>query len=223
MNLIQNLRYLALKKLKAQIILTQEIYLIDAKGRKHDRSFKVSDSLTGNFLQLIYVGLSEINTVDYLNSTFHGINSNSKIFDTTGASQLINIDTGLKGNIPFNCHPGSNTSLYGLVWGTGSTPPTPIDTSLETLITTGNGAGQLSYQQGISTQCPTVVGANTSFVQSRLAINTSGADVTVNETGIYLREPSNAFSFMIYRDLTGGKTVPNTETLATNVTWQVAT
>jgi len=107
-----------------------------------------------------------------------------------------------------------NSDAFGIVVGTGTTPPTVSDYSMETKITHGTGAGQLSYAAETVPTAPTTSGTKRYFEHQRQFTNNSGAQITVNEIGIIGRQFSAAYYFLICRDvLASGVDVPNTKVL----------
>jgi hypothetical protein len=113
-----------------------------------------------------------------------------------------------------------NTSAYGIVVGTGTTPPTNSDYALATIIAHGVGAGQLNYGASSYTGAD-VVGSNVDFILTRTFYNGSGANITVNEIGIYAESMSTAGvaeAFCVIRDVITAVTVANTQTLTVQYT-----
>jgi hypothetical protein len=104
---------------------------------------------------------------------------------------------------------GANDSTYGIVVGTGTATPTPMDYKLGSQIANGTGSGQLVYgshtvsptpaTSGIAggTSTPTsglltISGNTTSFQISRLFTNSSGNAITVSEVGIIVEATLNS-------------------------------
>jgi len=72
---------------------------------------------------------------------------------------------------------------YGIVVGTGTTPPTPDDYTLESKIPHGTGAGQLSYgETGVS--AVSAKDNNIYLYIDRTFTNLSGADIDISEVGL---------------------------------------
>lgn len=213
-NFIEKLKFALLKNLHSSVIITHETFLLDEKGRKYNKHFKISESLTGNFLQLLYVNFCNGDTVNFQVSSFNGGNN-------TNVLGIAN--TQVSGNGSARISAATAIYNYGIVFGSGTNAATPQDYKLQTIITQGNGAGQLNFQAQTSIQAPIAVGANTSFVLQRIATNNSGAPVTVTEQGIYVQINSSASqTICIYRDL-DTQIVPTTQGLQCNITWQVTT
>jgi len=84
----------------------------------------------------------------------------------------------------FSVFAADNNDAYGIVVGSGTTPPTSSDYKLETKIAHGVGAGQLDYGAH-SLTVAAVVGSNVDLVISRTLYNGSGATVTIKEIGVY--------------------------------------
>ena len=118
------------------------------------------------------------------------------------------------------CNSGDNDDNFGIVIGTGVTPPENDDYALETQIAHGTGAGQLDYGAHNWT-ATAIVGANVDLVVSRSFYNGSGSTVTVNEIGIYVKSYSAAtpYYFCVVRDvLAAGVDVLDTQTLTVQYT-----
>lgn len=95
-------------------------------------------------------------------------------FGTWPAGELLTIDAPI------------HTSTHGIVVGTGDTAETNIDHKLETQLTEGTGAGQITYGvQVIGTAG--VVGANVDLELKRSFTNNTGSTITVKEAGLYAK------------------------------------
>jgi len=112
-----------------------------------------------------------------------------------------------------------DNDVYGIVVGTGTTPPTNSDYRLEAKIAQGVGAGQLDYGTHSRT-APEVVAGNVDFVMSRTFYNGSGASIIVNEIGIYCCSVIGTayYYFCLVRDVITATTVANTQTLTVQYT-----
>lgn len=73
---------------------------------------------------------------------------------------------------------------YGIVVGTGDTAETNADYALETQLTQGTGAGNISHGVSI-VGTAAVVGANVDLELKRAFINLTGSTITVKEAGLY--------------------------------------
>jgi len=78
-----------------------------------------------------------------------------------------------------------NCAESGIVVGSGTTPPTPSDYSLESQIPHGTGAGQLDYEQDEFGDVQ-ISGNTISFEMRRMFINRTGNTITVAEIGIIM-------------------------------------
>jgi len=104
-----------------------------------------------------------------------------------------------------------NTSARGIVVGTGTGPEIFNDYALGTLIASGTGSGQLSYQESRN-PTKTWNSGSSQFVVSwkRYFNNNSGASITVNEMGIYGYFDRSPYSYMVCRDkLSSGIELPD--------------
>lgn len=114
----------------------------------------------------------------------------------------------------------------GIVVGSGSTAVAVTDYKLATLIADGTSTDELSY--GVqSVSAMTISDPNASFTIQRDFTNSSGAEITVNEVGIYAvgnYASPGATYFCIIRDLiSGGQAVPDGQTLRVTYTIQTST
>lgn len=94
----------------------------------------------------------------------------------------------------------------GIVVGTGDTAPTNTDYKLETRLTHGVGAGDISHGT-MDIGSAAEVGPNVDLPLRRAFTNLTGSSIVVKEAGIYLRNVS--FIHCIARDLVVGGTLPN--------------
>lgn len=197
------------KIIKTQIVTIVETFIDDKLQKKF-----YGKSLTGNFLNAIYSHFND-NNANFLvpgapwnGSRQIGINLAGAPIGWT--EPVMNLDAGVA------------DLTQGIVVGSGSTAPAPGDVNLQTTITNGVGAGQLSYSIQTSTQGTTISGSNTSFILQRLMTNGSGGNVTVNEIGLIFS--AGGQSFLIYRDVLGSSDViPNGSTYRVNITFQITT
>ena len=118
----------------------------------------------------------------------------------------------------------SNADTHGILVGFGTAAESFEDYALQTLISDGIGAGQLSY---VDTPLNTVgdVGLTKSCQWVRYFNNNSGGDVNVNEAGLVAYgtlTDDTARKFMMSRDvLASTVTVPNTGQLKVTYTIQL--
>lgn len=218
MNLKNKIRRLGLKLFKSQIILSQKISLADNDGKILKSYEKISDSLTGNFLQSLYAFFSGNNTSTWaITAAPLGDGSQNMIVHTIDNLYVILVTNnyyldGIAGD-----------TNHGIVFGSGITPVTPADYKIETLIPHGLAANQLSYLGMSAPLAPTITGNSTKFKLLRMATNSSGANVTVNEVAIYIQVTSIKY-MCIYRDLvTPALVVPNGLNAIAEITWEIIT
>jgi hypothetical protein len=108
--------------------------------------------------------------------------------------------------------PAGNTN-YGIVAGTGTNPVAITDYALQSLITHGVGAGQLSYG-AVTFGTPTTSGKTRYFEFQRALTNSSGNPITVNEIGLHIYPTSQSYYYMYLRDvLSSGVQVNNGQVL----------
>ena len=98
---------------------------------------------------------------------------------------------------------GTSYSTHGLVIGSGSTSIDISQYKLVTQIAHGSSAGQLNYGS-MSTGAPNY-DPDTGIMSvyfTRLFSNGSGGNVAVNEIGVYMRDSTSTWYFMLIRELT---------------------
>jgi hypothetical protein len=141
---------------------------------------------------------------------------NTSVVDTSNTARSYPYSTGaLQGaGMPLYCP--ATSSEYGLVVGSGTNPNTVNTYALQTLISHGSGSGQLSY--GSQTFEDLITDDSTVYFRIiRTYTNNSGANITVNEIGLYAKAQDSggiARIFCIARDvLSTGVTVGDGQTL----------
>lgn len=213
----EKIKYFALKKLKSNLIITQKMVLTNDKGIILDEKFKVSESIVGNFLQLLYINLSRTDEINYIASSFNGATGNSTCKNSAGVNGTLPVDTN-----NFGLGAGVGADTYGTLIGTGFTAPLTTDFKIETVINNGVGAGQMTYTPQYGSLAPANVGSITNFTLQRIFTNNSGAGITVQEVAILTAQGAN--KYCIYRDLiAGGVNVLDTQSLTANIKFEITT
>jgi len=157
-------------KLDDNIKVYVEVTVKDKNGKTIKYHKQRSHSFVANFLDIIANGF--VNTGS----------GASIVYDFTSVAGT----TSGTINTPF-LNAGSGNSSYGIVVGTGTTPPTALDYKLENQIANGTGSGQLEYgSHSFNPSSGTVAtSGNTSSIQiSRQFTNGSGTSITVSEVGM---------------------------------------
>jgi len=149
-------------------------------------------------------------------------------------------------DVMFDLNDSANDSTYGIVVGTGTTPPTPNDYNLESQISNGTGSNQLQYGAHNISPAPTstsssnyyfsssipssgllpVSGNTTSWQISRTFTNNSGASITVSEVGLIseIYGGSTTYFVLLAHDLLSSAiTIPNGGVMAITYTISVST
>jgi len=173
-----------------------------------------SHSFVSNFLSILASSLSASEA--YNPGTAYGYWFRA----TTGTYVAYNPYGYLMDTI-FDLNDSANDSTYGIVVGTGTSPPTPQDYQLGNQIVNGTGGGQLVYGAHTINPAPqTISGGNittssstpssgvlpvngntTSWQISRTFQNQSGASITVSEVGLYTKLASSGYYVMLAHDL----------------------
>jgi len=102
--------------------------------------------------------------------------------DGTRATSFAALDM----NQAFSLEAAAASVLYGILAGTGTTPPATEDYALETLIAEGAAATQLNYG-ATSVLTANIVGASVELPVTRAMVNNSGGAITVKEVGMVIR------------------------------------
>jgi len=139
--------------------------VISDSGRKPAKSFVIQ------FLEFIY-------------AMFRGTGDVS-VTATDGTEDLI-YDFQRTATTQFRVDAPINDSNYGVVVGTGDTAEDNTDNKLETQLTEGESAGNITHASVVMVFA-TVVGANVDLEVKRAFTNGTGSTITVKEAGIYTR------------------------------------
>ena len=177
------------EKNRHSIQLLLRLVVHDEKGRIiSDTGHKPSRSFVIQFLEFLY-------------GAFRG--------STVNATDVSGAETGIYRTAPAahkmwrqqcQINAGANVSLYGQVVGTGDTAATNTDNKLETQLTHGVGAGNISH--GAQTvDAVAIVGVNVDMVCKRSFTNNTGSTITIKEVGIYKRTEVDSTYHMLIRDV----------------------
>lgn len=169
--------------------LDYEVILKDKHGKILAHLKQPARSWLKQWSQLIYGGMSGVT------QSVPDINGVSRTQSVT--YDLLNI-AGLAGN-----------ANLGVVVGTGVEPVTINDYRLQSQVTHGFGAGQLSHQATEIIYPPSVSGAECYFQVKRIFINGSGGVVSVNEIGVYGAITSSYPACIIRDVLVGTVNIPD--------------
>lgn len=154
--------------------------IISDTGRKPSRSFVIQ------FLEFIY-GL--FSAPASLTATA-----------TDGSEDLIYNRAGTA-SVQLRINAPVNIDTHGLVVGTGDTAETNTDYKLETQLTEGVGAGNITHG-AVVVETTAEVGANVDLETKRAFTNSTGSTITVKEAGIYVGYGTPLYQFhCIIRDV----------------------
>ena len=174
--------------LRAEIIIER----YDRKGQLLEKIKQKSRSFLKQFIQLIEVQTNQ---------------ASKTVTDIVGTDRSV-------GAVDMNlfCVPGGGNGYVdpvqknvqvenvGIVVGSGTTAVTPTDTKLETKIAHGTGSGQLIHL-GCGLKPVEISGSDAYVDLVRFFENQSGANITINEVGIYAIGASQQWGFCICRDI----------------------
>lgn len=203
----------------SKIKLMLEIKVIDKNGNIIKIHKQHSHSFVENFLLL---------QANIWSNSYGNYSYNYNFIDISGTSTNLNNNTsGITSFSQFEAmNAPQNNNSYGIVVGTGTTPPTPSDYKLESQITNGTGEDQLGYGS-MSFSTITLSGNTSSISISRTFSNNSGATITITEVGIIislLNSNSTQDYVLIAHDLLSSAiSVSNGNTLTINYTISITT
>jgi len=126
-----------------------------------------------------------IQFLEFFRCLFDGINEAAT--DVFGAEEYIyNQGGSYQADKVFLANAPINDSDAGIVVGIGDTAETNTDHKLETQLTEGIGAGNITHGE-VVIETTAVVGANVDLEAKRSFPNNTGETITVKEAGIYSR------------------------------------
>jgi hypothetical protein len=187
----------------------------DKDGKVVNRGRQAAKSWVGNIVcflsSIFYSGqFVKVGTADY-----YGYTPRADLKDTAGVARGVALFFGSATVAPLGARAPAGEIEYGIVVGTGTTPPAIGDFRLQSRISHGSGAGQLQY--GAVTVEDMSKDTTWMFRVVRSFTNASGATVTVYEVGLIVALPrdwSYYSSFLLARDvISGGISVPDGATL----------
>ncbi len=227
--------------LEPPVKVTLEIAIKDKNGNIIKRHKQRSHSFVSNYLAFIGT---------FMSMSYFGPFSSYWIRNTSGVWQTYNNPNYASVNGVMAVNDSNNDSTYGIVVGTGTTPPTANDYNMENIIANGTSSGQLQYgshtfnPETISggynqTSTPTsglvaVNGNTTSFQIMRTFTNSSGNSITVSEVGIIasfiVTESTSSgsnyvqnYALIVHDLLSSPVTIPNGSSLTVTYTFQTTT
>lgn len=136
--------------------------------------------------------------IEYRISHSYGNTSASITMTDTGGTSRTDASQGQNGVYVTAAAAPANDATYGMQVGTGTDAPTITDTKLQTQITHGTGASQLSHGATVVSTVR-VEGSNAKLLIQRQFTNNSGGSITVRESGLAVKE-YNAWYFLIIRE-----------------------
>jgi len=139
----------------------------DKKGKVHKRT-RVARSFVRSFIDLLYVKLTDLKIASGLLDIANAVQTS---YTTQQPADM-------------SCGGGTGNVSLGIIVGTSTQAVVVGDHDLITPIAHGTGSGQLSYGSTTFTD-PVTSGGDRKFTISRTFTNGSGADITVNEVGLY--------------------------------------
>ena len=209
MNIFQQIKFALSRPPRSQIKFIMTTYIDNVISKRF-----YGKSLTGNFLQIIYSIMTQADGDFAVSGAPWSSAINSK--DVNGTSRATHNLISFRQNV------SAGDLTAGLILGTGTTTPAADDYTIETVIPHGTGSGQLSYQNMAATQGCEIVGLVTSLVLQRLFVNSSGAQIDVNEIALYSKQTT--YVFCIYRDvLSSADEIPNGSTYRVTLEMSVTT
>jgi hypothetical protein len=224
--------------LEPPIKVTIEAVVKDKNGKIIKKHRQHSHSFVSNYLALVGTLMSMSYYGSFNGYWFQDINGNWQTYNSSAI--------GNSGVMAIN--DSTNDSSYGIVVGTGTTPPTASVFNMPYKIVNGTGSGQLQYGAHLFNPSTVTSGYNqstkpasgtvsvngntTSFNVQRTFTNNSGSAITVSEVGIiaafqYYNQSSNSYVkdyVLIVHDLLSSPvTIPNGSSLTLTYTFQTTT
>jgi|WetSurMetagenome_2_1015567.scaffolds.fasta_scaffold244258_1 hypothetical protein len=142
-------------------------------GTVKEYQVRKSESFVRQFIDLLMVQMMAVSEV-----------LPSYIRDVTNTLREIAVSS-----LNFQVTSATGDDSYGILVGTGNTPPTISDYALQTKIAHGVGAGQLQCG-GVTFGLPTSNLTTSHFTVTRNFANGSGSPITVYEIGLYVKGDS---------------------------------
>jgi len=145
---------------------------------------------------------------------------NEALLQSASIDQLtvVDIENGAYG---YRGAAGDNS--YGIQVGTGNNPESFENYCLQTLVSHGNGAGQLSYSAGeVPVESYDAPSKTYTVQHMRFLNNNSGGDITIAEVGLVSRGSGGTYKKLLSRDvLTPAVVVTNTGQLKVTYTFSL--
>lgn len=142
-----------------------------------------------------------IQFLQFIGAMARGITTNAK--KTNGASDVIFASTS-NSLCLFTVYAPINIDTYGIHLGTGDTPEANDDYKLDTQLTEGLGAGNITHGATVVGTAG-IVGANVDLEITRAFTNNTGSLITAKEAGVVVRTLINGGTpvrpFLIIRDV----------------------
>jgi hypothetical protein len=181
-------------------------------GTLREQQVKKSESYVRQFVDLLMVQMMAVSEM-----------LPSFIRDVNNALREVAVSS-----LNFQATAAANDDSYGIVVGSGNTPPTINDFALQTKVANGVGAGQLQYG-GVTFGLPTSNLTTSHFTVTRNFANASGNPIAIYEIGLYVKgnaplpwlnnrgSSSSRYNFCTIRDvIVAGISILNGETLTVN-------
>ncbi|MCK9282173.1 MAG: hypothetical protein M0P71_16255 [Melioribacteraceae bacterium] len=191
-----------------------EISRHDVDGKLLHTHKQICHSLNANFLEAIYISMIE-NLVQPQFGFSAPFTSSIKMLDLTNNYQTVSSTNLLtaKGD--------TASDATGIVVGTGVPVVNPITPALTAKISTGSGAGQLSYLQQSSAAGVTVLGNVSSLIMTRTWMNNSGGAILVKEFGVQCGAGNRYL--MLIDPVNPNQNVNSLQTLSISLTYSITT
>jgi hypothetical protein len=192
----RSLKYRIINRLPrpSTVQLFYRIDIYDPKGKLYKTTGdQPSHSFVKAFLQLLELMMA---------NAWESAPDTVSIVDTGGSNRNSSFNIGQYHTRLWVCEAPAGNDDYGILVGTGTTPPATDDNNMETVIVHGTGSGQLSYSACAVGQA-TEIGANMDLQITRSFINGSGDTVSITECGLAVRHSiigTSTYYFLIIHD-----------------------
>lgn len=203
-------KQVAKEKKPATIGLYHRIRVFDKDGKlKSDTGKKESHSFVKGFIMMLLSIMCDRVSFPLITETDGSTTSLS--------AKSIWINTG----IPADLTAPAGNENYGIQIGTGTTPETNEDITIETRIDDGLGAGQIQY--GIQVWNDTKVeGGYVKWEVYRSFSNGSGGSITINEIALVVQMSGGVYVLNARDKLGAGITVASSDVALIEYEWRTA-
>lgn len=215
MQLFKKLKFKTKSKLY-DILKPQLVVLYRVKVGNKTVQENYAESLTIGFLAWLYAQFSQGSGNFAASLENGGLYTNKRVRSVTGGY------ADCQGHF-MQMNGGTGAVDKGIILGTGTTAPSPLDYKIETIIPHGVAVGNLSYQSQLALNPILVVGQDTNFKLHRIFVNNSGATINVSELTLYALNAGVSSAVCLLRDTFSPVTLLDTQTATVEIEFKITT